>query len=73
MDIMIVSKPGCPRCLLAKDKLNRMGFSFREVAVEDAEIEVQDIEFPVLLLDGIRHTYPSAMARLKELKNARSV
>jgi glutaredoxin len=66
VEIVLVSKPGCPRCLLAKDKLHRMNLPYRMGNLGDIG-PVEDTDFPVFLIDGERYSYPAAMARLKEV------
>lgn len=62
MRVQIISKVGCARCLLAKDKLRRLCVEYDEIlAGPGCEGEV-----PIIVIEGVKYGYADAMRELKE-------
>jgi hypothetical protein len=66
MKVVVISKAGCSRCLLLKDKLRRLGVEW-----EDATgVEVWNrtgMDYPITIIDGVPYEYAAAMKKLKEM------
>lgn len=63
MKVTVVTKPGCPRCLLLKQKLKLMGVEWDEAGPK--EIEVRGMQYPVTIIDGALYEYAAAIKTLK--------
>jgi len=84
MTIRIYSKEGCGKCEAAKDKLRRLGYDYQEHDLEyhvgphdgwreDGSVEVMAAHtlmdtLPLIQVDGDFHDYPSAMRKLKGMR-----
>ena len=69
MKIVLVSQSGCPRCMLAEDKLRRLGLEYTkttDVTVIKDIGRADQLKFPVILIDDVVHDYAGAMKKLKE-------
>lgn len=74
MDIDVLTKPGCGKCLAAKGKLQLMKLSYTEhKATEErlAHYGMQEANLPVIVIDDCAYDYPGAMKVLKETLDAR--
>lgn len=70
LNITILTKPGCPKCLSAKSKLGLMGLKYSEETAtihKMMEFGLNDTDIPAIVIDGKGYTYPAAMAFLKGL------
>ena len=67
MKVTILVKPGCPRCLLLKDKLRLMGVRWAEGTAFPELVGVKDMQLPIVTIDGENYEYAAAIARLKEM------
>lgn len=67
MKVHVVSKPGCGRCMLLKQKLDVMGVEYQEVdASVLTEEQKKDANFPLVVIDDNVYEYAAAIRRLKE-------
>ena len=69
MEVIMLTKPGCARCLLAKPKLSLLGVSFvEEQATLDRlkSVGLTEKDIPGFIIDSIGFTYPAAMLELKD-------
>lgn len=59
MQVVILGKTGCGKCAAAKEKLERMGFAYTYVAIDDPEgwreCNAQDA-LAAAVMEGIDHT-----------------
>jgi len=65
MDVKVVTKVGCPRCLLLKDKLHRLDVAYTEAT--DWPVP-EGAHLPLVIIDGEPYEYAAAMKKLKEAK-----
>ena len=65
MKVKIVTKPGCPRCLLLKQKLDLLGVEWEEEKAFGRG--TGDLEFPLTIIDGEPYEYADAIKKLKEM------
>ena len=65
MKVKVVSKVGCPRCLLLKQKLDLLGVEWGDA--NDPEIDIKGMKYPVTIIDGVLYEYSAAIKRLKEM------
>lgn len=66
MKVVVVSKAGCSRCLLLKDKLRRLGVEWEDATGVEAR-NLAGMNYPVTIIDGVPHEYAAAMKKLKEM------
>jgi glutaredoxin len=67
--VVVLTKPGCVKCLAAKPKLQMMGVSFSEeiATIEKlSSVGLTEVDLPGFVIDGVGYTYPAAMAELKK-------
>lgn len=67
MKVSIVTRPGCPRCLLLKDKLRILGVKWSEGTAFPGLVGVEGKELPLVDIDGEYYEYAAAVAKLKEM------
>ena len=67
MKVMVVSKAGCSRCLLLKDKLRRLGVKWDDAT--GAGVDVTGMNYPITIIDGVPYEYAAAIRKLKEMLN----
>ena len=65
MKVTVVSKVGCPRCLLLKQKLDLLGVEWKDAG--DSEIDVMGMDYPITIIDGVPYEYAAAVKKLKEM------
>lgn len=86
MTISVYSKDGCGKCVAAKDKLNKMGYDYKEYNLEDFTVyhegwrndvsvplmaAYSDMDtLPIISINDDYMNYPSAMKRLKNKHKA---
>lgn len=73
LNITILTKAACPKCLAAKSKLAMMGLGYAEerVTLEKLQdLNLTDTDIPAFVIEGKGYTYPAAMALLKEHREA---
>ena len=63
MKVVIMSKVGCPRCMLLKQKMKLMGVKYEEIGADD--MDIGDRQFPVAVINGVLYEYADAIKRLK--------
>lgn len=62
MQVQVITKIGCARCLLAKDKLKRLGVEYTDILAGPGHVG----EVPMIVIEGIHYSYADAMRVLKE-------
>ena len=75
MLVQVVTKIGCPRCMLLKDKLMRMDVGFEEIgdgalAAVSNKDDVSSMNYPITIIEGTAYDYTATIKKLKEMKNA---
>jgi len=68
MDVTILTKPGCVRCLAAKPKMSILGVPYVEELATLGRLTMAgltEFDIPGFIIDGKGYTYPEAMAKLK--------
>lgn len=65
MRVEIVTKPGCPRCLLLKHKLHLLGVGWDEATVDSLTLKGKNL--PIVIIEGVSYEYAAAIKRLKEM------
>lgn len=69
MQVQVITKIGCARCFLAKDKLDRLGVEYTEILAGPGHTG----EAPIIIIDGVHYSYADAMKTLKERLNSETV
>ena len=67
MKVTIVSKTGCSRCMLLKQKMKIMGVEFDEA--DAGTVDVGDMQYPVAIIDGVPYEYSDAIKKLKGMSD----
>ena len=70
LNITILTKVACPKCMSAKSKMALMDLKYSEEPVTAnrlKELGLGPEDIPAFVIDGEGFTYPAAMAVLKEL------
>lgn len=69
MQVQVITKAGCARCLLAKDKLKRLGVEYTEILAGPGHTG----EAPIIVIEGVHYSYADAMRVLKERLDSETV
>ena len=65
MKVTILTKPGCSRCMLLKQKLDLLGVEWGEG--DGSEVDTRGMGYPVTIIDGVPYEYAAAIKKLKEM------
>ena len=63
---ILYTTPGCPKCKLAKMKLDEAGFIYTVSEDIDAALEQGIRSAPTLVFDGKQYTFPEIIRLAKE-------
>ncbi len=65
--VRVLTKVGCPRCMLLKDKLHRLGVEYQEVTERPPGVP-DEAHVPLVEIGGRWVEYAEAIALLKGVK-----
>ena len=66
MKVTIITKVGCGRCLLLKQKLKLMGVLWDEATAIDG-LALEGKQLPITIINGEPYEYAAAIKRVKEI------
>ena len=67
MKVTIVTKMGCARCMLLKEKLRLMDVKWEEIDHPPPGVLVETTQLPITMIDGEPYEYAAAIKKLKEM------
>ncbi len=66
MLVQIITKAGCARCMLLKEKLLLMNVGWEELDAKGG-IALEGKQLPIVLIEGEPYEYAPAIKKLKEM------